>query len=317
MIRQFRLQVRLQWLVLVLVIVLTACTNDTASPENDDGKLQIVATVGQIGDLAERIGGDHVSVSTLMGAGIDPHQYVATEGDVERLQNADIIFYNGNFLEARMVEIFHQLSERKTVVPLTERIDQSQLLEWAQYKQYKDPHIWFGIPQWEQVAGVIRDTLIEVDPDHRQAYTANADAMLADMQELDAYVREQVARLPEAQRILVTAHDAFNYFGKTFGFQVRGLQGLSTDSEASTADVQTLAQFLVDNKIRAVFIESSVAVRNVEALREAAAAKGWDVVIGGQLFSDTIGTPGTPEGTYVGMYRHNINTIINALLGEE
>lgn len=313
MVRQFHFG----WIALVLVIVLAACTSNESAENADDGKLRIVATVGQIGDLAERIGGEHVTVTTLMGAGTDPHQYVATEGDVETLQNADIIFYNGNFLEARMIDIFDQLGKRKTVVPLTERIDPSQLLEWAQYEQYKDPHIWFGIPQWQQVAGVIRDTLIEVDPEQREAYIANAEVLLAEMAELDAYVREQVARLPEAQRILVTAHDAFNYFGQTYGFQVRGLQGLSTDSEASTADVQSLAEFLVENQIRAVFIESSVPVRNVEALREAAAAKGWDVVIGGKLFSDTIGTPGTEEGTYVGMYRYNIDTIINALLGEE
>lgn len=304
------------WIGLLLILVLAACADD-AQPQTQDGTVQIVATVGQIGDLVEKIGGEHVSVTTLMGAGTDPHQYVATEGDVEVLQNADVIFYNGNFLEARMDEIFEQLSERKPVVPVTERIDQSGLLEWSDYEQYKDPHIWFSVPLWQQVATVIRDTLVEVDPEHAENYQANAEALLAEMTELDEYVREQVARLPEVQRILVTAHDAFNYFGDTYGFDVRGLQGLSTDSEASTADVQSLVEFLVENQIRAVFIESSVPVRNVEALREAAAAKGWEVAIGGELFSDTIGTPGTEEGTYVGMYRHNIDTIVNALLGGE
>jgi manganese/zinc/iron transport system substrate-binding protein len=168
-----------------------------------------------------------------------------------------------------------------------------------------------------QVAEVMQDTLVEVDPDHADTYRSNGEELLIEIEELHAYVQEQVARVPEEQRILVTAHDAFNYFGGTYGFDVRGLQGLSTDSEASTADVQNLARFLVENQIRAVFIESSVSVRNVEALQEAAAAQGWDVAIGGELFSDTIGTPGTPEGTYIGMYRHNVDTIVSALLGEE
>jgi manganese/zinc/iron transport system substrate-binding protein len=173
------------------------------------------------------------------------------------------------------------------------------------------------VPIWREVAEVIRDTLIEVDAQHAESYRNNAERLLADMDELHSYVQAQVAQIPPDQRILVTAHDAFNYFGHTYGFQVRGLQGLSTDSEASTADVQNLARFLVDNQIRAIFIESSLPIRNVEALKEAAAAQGWDVEIGGELYSDTIGTPGTPEGTYIGMIRHNINTIVSALVGEE
>lgn len=303
---------------LIMAALVTACTDASAREDaSGDGALRVVATVGQIGDLAQRIGGEHVVVTTLMGAGTDPHQYVATEGDVEVLQNADVIFYNGNFLEARMMEIFEQLGKRKSVTPVSERIDQNQLLDWAQYEQYKDPHVWFSVPVWMQVAEVMRDTLVEVDPDNAAAYQRNTEALLAEMDELHAYVQAQVARVPAEQRILVTAHDAFNYFGETYGFDVRGLQGLSTDSEASTADVQNLADFLVENQIRAVFVESSVPVRNVEALQEAAAAKGFEVAIGGELFSDTIGTPGTPEGTYVGMYRHNIDTIVPALLGEE
>jgi manganese/zinc/iron transport system substrate-binding protein len=306
-----------QMMLLLIVAMLMVGCADSATSAPEDGRLRVVATVGQIGSLVEEIGGEHVTVTTLMGAGADPHQYVATEGDVETLQNAQVIFYNGNFLEARMMEIFEQLSERKQVVAVTEQLDPAQLLEWETYAQYKDPHVWFSVPLWRQVAEVIRETLIEADAENADSYRSNAERLLAEMDELHGYVQTQVDRVPADQRILVTAHDAFNYFGHTYGFDVRGLQGLSTDSEASTADVQNLARFLVDNQIPAVFIESSVPVRNVEALQEAAAAQGWDVEIGGELFSDAIGTPGTPEGTYIGMVRHNIDTIVSALLGEE
>jgi manganese/zinc/iron transport system substrate-binding protein len=303
-------------LLLAMAGLMVACTNSPSTTAEDD-RVRVVATVGQIGDLVDVIGGDRVAVTTLMGAGADPHQYAATEGDVEVLQNAEIIFYNGNFLEARMMGILEQLGERKHVVAVSEQIDPALLLEWEDYAQYKDPHVWFSVPIWREVAEVIRDTLIEVDAEHAESYRSNAEQLLADMDELHSYVQTQVAQVPADQRILVTAHDAFNYFGHTYGFQVRGLQGLSTDSEASTADVQNLARFLVDNQIRAIFIESSLPIRNVEALKEAAAAQGWNVEIGGELYSDTIGTPGTPEGTYIGMIRHNIDTIVSALASEE
>jgi manganese/zinc/iron transport system substrate-binding protein len=303
-------------LLLVMAGLMVACANSPGATSEDD-RVRVVATVGQIGDLVDVIGGDRVTVATLMGAGADPHQYAATEGDVEVLQNAQVIFYNGNFLEARMMGILEQLGERKHVVAVSEQIDPALLLEWEDYAQYKDPHVWFSVPIWREVAEVIRDTLIEVDAEHAESYRSNAEQLLADMDELHSYVQAQVAQIPADQRILVTAHDAFNYFGHTYGFQVRGLQGLSTDSEASTADVQNLARFLVDNQIRAIFIESSLPIRNVEALKEAAAAQGWNVEIGGELYSDTIGTPGTPEGTYIGMIRHNIDTIVSALVGEE
>ncbi|MBX3000416.1 MAG: zinc ABC transporter substrate-binding protein [Caldilineaceae bacterium] len=311
-----RSKITLILLLFVLAGLMVGCTNSPGAAE-DDGRLRVVATVGQIGNLVEMIGGDHLTVTTLMGAGADPHQYVATEGDVETLQNAEVIFYNGNFLEARMMGILEQLGERKPVVAVSEQINPDQLLEWEAYPQYKDPHIWFSVPIWREVAEVIRDTLIEIDAEHAESYRSNAQRLLADMDELHSYVQAQVTQIPTERRILVTAHDAFNYFGHTYGFEVRGLQGLSTDSEASTADVQNLARFLVEKQIRAIFIESSVPIRNVEALKEAAAAQGWDVEIGGELFSDAIGTPGTAEGTYIGMVRHNIDTIVSALLGEE
>ncbi|MEZ4719466.1 MAG: zinc ABC transporter substrate-binding protein, partial [Caldilineaceae bacterium] len=250
------------------------------------------------------------------GPGVDPHLYVASESDVESLQNADVIIYNGLFLEAQMTEVFEALGERKTVLAAGEQIDPARLLPWADYADEYDPHIWFDVTLWMEVVRAVRDTLSTVDAANAADYAANADALLQELDELHVYVQSQAARVPDEQRVLVTAHDAFHYFGRTYGFDVRGLQGISTASEAGTADVQRLADFIVEHEIPAIFIESSVPIRNVEALQAAVAAKGHQVEIGGELFSDAMGDPGTPEGTYVGMVRHNVDTIVAALLGE-
>ncbi|HXF64327.1 MAG TPA: zinc ABC transporter substrate-binding protein [Caldilineaceae bacterium] len=309
-----RILILLLWLLLGLS--LAACGSPRAAATDDGGPLQVVATIGQIADIAQIVGGDHVAVTGLMGAGVDPHLYVATEGDVSLLQNADIIFYNGLFLEAQMAEILEQLGERKTVTAVAETIDPSLLLPWAAYADQYDPHVWFDVTLWMKAVEAVRDTYIEVDPDHADDYRANTDAYLKELEALHAYVQEQANRLPAEQRVLITAHDAFHYFGRAYGFEVRGLQGISTATEASTADVRDLASFIVERQIRAIFVESSVPVRNVEALQAAVAAQGFEVAIGGQLFSDAMGDPGTPEGTYIGMVRHNIDTIVGALLGE-
>jgi manganese/zinc/iron transport system substrate-binding protein len=286
----------------------------TAGNPTDANVLNLVATTGMIANLAENIGGEHVTVHALMGPGVDPHLYVASEGDVELLQNADIIFYNGLFLEAQMDDILKQLGERKTVIPVAEHIDPSQLLPWVAYPDEFDPHVWFDVQLWMKAAEAVRNTLVEVDAANADTYRTNADAFLAELSELDAYVREQAERVPAEQRVLITAHDAFHYFGRAYGFEVRGLQGISTASEAGTADVRDLADFIVERQIPAIFVESSVPVRNVEALQAAVKDRGFDVVIGGSLFSDAMGDPGTPEGTYIGMVRHNIDTIVGSLL---
>ena len=176
-----------------------------------------------------------------------------------------------------------------------------------------DPHVWFDVTMWMSATERVRDALIEMDPTSAETYRANAADYLNQLAELDDYVKTQAATLPAEQRVIITAHDAFNYFSRAYGFEVRGLQGISTASEAGTADVQGLANFIVERKIPAIFIESSVPVRNVEAVQEAVRAQGWDVQIGGELFSDAMGTPGTPEGTYIGMVKHNIDTIVKAL----
>lgn len=302
-------------LMMLILLLTTACSSSKPAASVAEGVLQITTTTSMITDITQMVGGDHVQVTGLMGAGIDPHLYVASEGDMELLQNADIIFYNGLLLEAQMAEILEQLGERKTVVAVAQGIDEERLLPWAQYADEYDPHVWFDVTLWMEAVAAIRDTLVAADATNADAYRANAASYLEELTKLDAYVKEQANRLPPEQRILITAHDAFHYFGRAYGFDVRGLQGISTASEAGTADVQALADFIAEKQIKALFIESSVPVRNIEALQAAVQARGFEVTIGGQLFSDAMGDPGTPEGTYVGMVRHNIDTIVGALLG--
>ncbi len=296
-------------------LLLSGCQTEDSSTAAD-GKLTVVTTISQIADVVENVGGTAVDVNRLMGPGSDPHLYSPSAGDVTRLQNADVIFYNGLFLEAQMEDILEQLGERKTVIPVAGTIPENLLLDSQDYEDEFDPHIWFDIELWAEATKVIRDTLIEADPDNADTFTANADAFLAELNELDAWVESEISRIPADQRVLITAHDAFNYFGNAYGMEVMGLQGISTASEAGTADVQRLADFIAENEIRAIFVESSVSQRNVEAVQAAVESRGWNVVIGGSLFSDAMGDSGTPEGTYIGMVRHNINTIVPALLGE-
>lgn len=298
---------------LVAVSGLTACGRSAAA-EPDDGRLNVVTTIAQIGDAVTHVGGDHVRVTSLMGPGTDPHLWVASISDVDTLRDADIVFYNGLFLEAQMTDVLEQLGERQPVVAVSRNIDPARLLPSANYADEFDPHIWFDVALWSETVRQVRDTLKEVDPAHASDYDANAEAYLRELAALDSYVREQAARIPPSQRVLITAHDAFNYFGRAYDFDVRGLQGISTAAEAGTADVLALADFIVANRIPAIFVESSVPVRNIEAIQAAVRSRGFDVQIGGQLFSDAMGDAGTPEGTYIGMVRHNIDTIAKALL---
>lgn len=310
-------------LLLSLLLLLAGCsaptsqaTDSTGSNDGAPGSLQVVTTIAQIADAAENIGGEHIEVTALMGPGIDPHLYAASEGDVDLLRNADIIFYNGLFLEANMANILVQLGENKTVVPVADAIDDAQLLPWEDYPDQHDPHIWFDVALWMQAVETVRDTLIQEDPDNADTYTANAADYLAELEELHAYVLAQAERLAPEQRILITAHDAFQYFGHAYGFEVEGLQGISTATEAGAADVRELADLIVERQVPAIFIETSVPIRNVEAMQAAVESQGFQVEIGGELFSDAMGEAGTPEGTYIGMVRHNIDTIVHGLLGE-
>ena len=304
------------FLLVIAVLLLTGC-GGAAEAESADDRLQVVTTIGQIADAARIIGGDHVRVTSLMGAGTDPHLYVASISDVDKLRGADVVFYNGLYLEAQLEDVLEQLGERQTVVAVSSGIDRAELLPSADYADEFDPHIWFDVTLWSQAVAQVRDTLMAIDPAHAADYEANAAAYLAELAALHAYVAEQAARVPADQRVLITAHDAFNYFGRAYDFEVLGLQGISTASEAGTGDVQQLSDFIAARRIPAIFIESSVPVRNVEAVQAAVRDRGFDVGIGGELFSDAMGDTDTPEGTYVGMVRHNIDTIAGALTSDE
>jgi manganese/zinc/iron transport system substrate-binding protein len=283
-------------------------------PAEAEGKLRVVATIGMIGDVVKNVGGSHVIVTALMGPGVDPHLYKASEGDVRRLFRADVIFYGGLHLEAKMAEVLGEMGERARTVAVSEVIPRDQLLAPAAFQGAYDPHVWFDVRMWRMTVDTIAATLASADPAHAAEYRANAEAYRRRLDSLDAYVRARAREVPAAKRVLITAHDAFNYFGRAYGFEVRGLQGISTASEAGTADVQALADFIATRRIPAVFVESSIPRRTIEAVQEAVAARRYRVAIGGSLYSDAMGNPGTPDGTYIGMVRHNIDTIVGALL---
>ena len=296
--------------------LLTSCP-DTASKEAEDGKLKVVATTGMVGELAERIGGGAVAVETLMGPGIDPRLYAATEGDVIRMGEADLILYSGHHLEGKMTDVFRRVAERgRRCVAVAEAIPDGLLLSGKEMGTSHDPHVWFDVSLWKLAAREAERALSEASPQNAREFSANLESYLGELDELDEYVRARAAELSEERRVLITAHDAFGYFGKAYGFEVRGLQGISTASEAGAADVRELADFIAQRKIPAIFVETSVPHRSIVAIKEAVRSRGFRVEIGGELFSDAMGTPGTPEGTYVGMVRHNIDTIVNALKGQ-
>ena len=282
-------------------------------PNLGDREIRVVATTGMVTDIVENVGGERVAIEGLMGPGVDPHLYKATEGDVIRLADADVVLYNGLHLEAKLSEVFERMGGRVRTVAVTDGIPRERLISSAAFGAAHDPHVWFDVRLWMDATRETRDALSALDPAHAATYRANAERYLADLAELDRYVRRRSAEVPRERRVIITAHDAFNYFGRAYGFEVRGLQGISTVTEAGTGDIQALADFIVDRQIPSIFVESSVSPRTIEAVEEAVRARGFDVGIGGSLFSDAMGDPGTPEGTYVGMVRHNVDTIVEGL----
>jgi manganese/zinc/iron transport system substrate-binding protein len=304
-------------LFLTSLFFIAACGPDLEGSDADPARdqMRVVATTGMVADIVRNVGGEHVQVTALMGPGVDPHLYKASEGTVIRLAEADIVFYSGLHLEAGMAKVFERMHGQVRTVAVTDGIDRSVLMSPPEFEGSYDPHVWFDVSLWSKTIEPVRTALTELDPAHAEAYAGNAERYQRQLENLDAYVRAQAARVPPAKRVLITAHDAFNYFGLAYGFQVRGLQGISTATEASTADVQSLAGYITERQIPAIFVESSVPQRTVEAVQAAVRAHGFVVEIGGQLFSDAMGNPGTPEGTYIGMVRYNIDTIVSALLG--
>lgn len=279
-----------------------------------DEKFHIVTTTSMITDLVKNIGGDKVVVEGLMGAGVDPHLYKASEGDVSKLSNANMIIYSGLHLEGKLVEVFEKMKRQKIkTIAVSDALDKKELIGSTLFASNYDPHIWFDVKNWEQITIYVEKQLSEALPEHKEYFKANAAIYLEKLKVLKQEIEAEIATLPEDKRRLVTAHDAFNYFGKAYKFDVVGLQGLSTATEAGVQDVQKTATYIIDHKVKAVFIESSVPRRTVEALQAAVNSKNHEVVIGGTLFSDALGNPGTPEGTYIGMFKFNVHTIVNAL----
>lgn len=301
-----------RWLRPVTLALLLVAV-PAAAPLPAYGKVVAVATTGMIADAVRAVGGELVEVHGLMGPGVDPHLYKASQGDVRRMAAADVIFYNGLMLEGRLSDLLARMARQKPTVAVSEYVPQELLIEAAQFEGHYDPHIWFDLSLWKLAVERIRDGLIEVDPVNQQAYQQNAAAYMQELDRLDGYIRERLAEIPPAQRVLVTAHDAFGYFGLAYGIEVVGLQGISTDSEVGLRDIQNLVAFLVERGIKAVFVESSVPRRSLEAVVQGAASRGHQVVIGGELYSDALGEPGTPAGSFVGMIRHNVDTIVAAL----
>lgn len=290
--------------------------NAPANAKTHDGRLEVVATVSMIGDALGEIGGDRVVVRTLMGEGVDPHLYRQTQADVAAMVRADAVFSNGLYLEAQLEEFLDRLAEVKPVIPLAESIPVEERLASSTYQNRFDPHVWMAPALWRHVVERARDALTELDPDGAEIYAANAERYLKDLQALDDYARTSLASVPEEQRVLVTAHDAFGYFGRSYGFEVLGIQGFSTESEAGLQRIDHLVDVLVERGIEAIFVESSVSERNIKALIEGAAARGHVVEIGGQLYSDAMGPAGTYRGTYLGMIDSNVTTITRALGGD-
>ena len=298
---------------LIVAFILTACKGKRQKEPTENQKLTIVTTTGMIADLVKNIGADSVEVQALMGPGVDPHLYKATQGDLGRLQKAELIFYNGLHLEGKMGEVFEKLERIKKVVPVAARVDTAALLQNPVYKDAHDPHIWFDVSLWLTTVEVVLQVLTEADRENAPLYVENAARYQKQLSALHEWVKQQIGSIPAKNRIMITAHDAFSYFGRAYGIEVRGLQGVSTLSEFGLKDRVDLVNYIVEKQIKAVFLETSVSEKNINAIIEGCRQKGHEVVIGGSLYSDAMGAAGTPEGTYIGMVKSNVNALVKSL----
>ncbi|WP_340066784.1 metal ABC transporter solute-binding protein, Zn/Mn family [Ascidiimonas aurantiaca] len=303
---------RKNFLVAGMFLALISCKKSATTKDNS--MLQVVTTTTMLTDLVTTIGGDAIHVNGLMGSGVDPHLYRASEGDVNKLFRADLVFYNGLHLEGKLVDIFEKMNTQNIhTVAVAHTLEKDKLIRSEYFASNYDPHIWFNIRFWKKITLLVINTLKQSDPSNASVFEKNGQEFLQELNRLEQDIGKIIEELPEEKRILVTAHDAFNYFGNAYGFEVVGLQGLSTATEAGVQDVQKLSDFIITHKIKAIFVESSVPRKTIEALQAAVRSKGHNVTIGGTLYSDALGNPGTPEGTYTGMFRYNVNTIVNAL----
>ncbi|HEV2775245.1 MAG TPA: zinc ABC transporter substrate-binding protein [Solirubrobacteraceae bacterium] len=303
--------------VALLAVGLGACSSTqpaTSAADVADRKVRVTTTTNFITDTMRQIGGDRVQVTGLMGAGVDPHLYKASAGDVGKLRDADLIVYGGLNLEGKMADLLDDLAERQTTVAITRDLPRDRLLAPPQGTAFDyDPHVWFDVGLWQIAARTAAAALTAKDPTHAAVYDANLARYLERLDELDSEVREKIASIPRARRVLVTSHDAFGYFGRRYDVDVVAIQGISTATEATTAAIRRVAEIIAARNVKAAFIESSVPRQTIDAVLAAARERGADVRIGGSLFSDAAGDSGTPEGTYAGMLRANADTIVQGL----
>ncbi len=299
------------WATLGLLATGAACSDAKSA-----GKKQVVCTIGMVTDVVRQVAGGRIPVAGIIGEGVDPHLYKPTRNDIAAMQAADLVFYSGLLLEGKMTDTLVRLARDKPVTAVTERIDEQYLFEPPDMGGHFDPHVWMDVSAWSRTVEVIRAELTALEPQGAAEFAANAARYQAELAALDAYVKRVIGTIPPERRVLITAHDAFHYFGRAYGLEVLGIQGLSTESEAGLEDINRLVDLIVARKIAAVFVETSVADRNVRALLEGARARGHTVTIGGTLFSDAMGAPGTYEGTYIGMIDHNATVIARALGGD-
>lgn len=300
---------------IALVALIIGCAASPPSSPPPGQRLRVVATTGIVGDTVDRVGGGLVGLQTLMGPGVDPHLYKASEGDVRRLDEASVVFYNGLHLEGKMGDILVKMARRKPVVALADEVPEAQRREPPEFAGQYDPHVWFDVSLWAHGIDAVARELAALDPAHEAEYRDRAVLYGKELGELDAWVEARIESLPPERRVLVTAHDAFGYFGRRYGMEVIGIQGISTVSEAGLRDVERVVDLVVTRRIPALFVESSVPRRSIEAVQAACRQRGHEVRIGGELFSDALGAAGTPAATYVGMVRANVETIVSALAG--
>lgn len=304
----------LQIALLLTAFLAISCGKKKAETPNDT--LTIAATTGMIADIVRNVAGDKATVEGIIGEGVDPHVYKPTSVDVKALQAADLVFYNGMKLEGKMGDVLNRIGKAgKKVTAVTDEIAKDPDYALTDDESHLDPHVWMDVNGWKSAVNVVADVLSAFDPDNAGFYNNNADIFAAELADLNGYALDSLESIPGNQRVLVTAHDAFGYMARAYGLEVRGIQGLSTESEAGVKDIEDLVTFLVDRKIPAVFVESSVSDKNIKALIEGASAKGHSVSIGGTLFSDAMGPEGRYTGTYIGMIDHNVTTITRALGG--
>jgi manganese/zinc/iron transport system substrate-binding protein len=299
------------WVLPLILLTVIGCQQ--GQQDNTKEIKKVVTTTGMIADAVLNIAGDSLSVEALMGPGVDPHLYKATQGDLKKLSNADLVLYNGLLLEGKMGEVLDKLGRIKPVIAVGTAVDSSLLLASPQYQNAYDPHIWFDVTLWQQVVKKISNFLQEFDSANAAYYQSNTNQYLKQLDALHLQVSQQIMQIPETQRVLITAHDAFEYFGRAYGIEVRGLQGLSTVSEFGLKDITDLVQFIIDRNIQAVFVETSISERSIKAVVEGCRKRGHQVRIGGSLYSDAMGDYGTAEGTYIGMVNANVITITQAL----